>query len=711
MDVVDFRDDYISNIEADSIERVLHPEKIFIEDVSDILKDDYARINNVLDYDCYIPLTIGTKKYKGMKLDAASIDIVTNTLNLCVCDYNNGECKTINMENVNTMAQKMRAFVENVIKGYYNEGQFEESQPIFELAHEFYRHRKDINKIQMFYISTNKLGNSVKSLKQAPISCLGDEFSVEYIVIAIEQIYQTKLPDFQKEDIVIDLDDYGVEIPCIQADINATDYDSYLAIVPGKFLADIYNKFQSRLLEDNVRSFLNVRGAVNKGIRGTILNEKDRFFTYNNGISTTAKEVEISNNPGKGMTIRKLIGFQIINGGQTTASLAHAMIKDKADLDGIYVQMKLTKTKKVDQDFVRLISKYANSQNKVTNADLSSNHPFYQRIEDFSHGAQKISAPPVDGAVNRTIWFFERVRGQYDQVKMKMTKSEIKTYERTHPKSQKFTKTDLAKYVNTFDMLPHYVSCGADVNATRFNDIIDKQWKKDNTIFNIEYFKELIAKNIMFKHVEKLISNEDWYIENKAYRAQLVTYTLAKFMHCVDNENLCMNYKKIWDMQAVPKEFDADLKLIAKMMFDIIHDNNRSIENIGEYCKREKCWDVAKNKKYNLTNDTINLLLTKEDVKIEAKRAKKKQIFNNGLDLEVQIFTLGAEFWHVICEKGLAQGVIDQYDADILNLAEEYCINDNIKFISNKQAKEIAQVMEKLEECGINENNAMADNR
>ena len=174
-------------------------------------------------------------------------------------------------------------------------------------------------------------------------------------------IYNTKLPSFRKDPVEIDVRDYGLDgIQCIKAEIGSDGYSAYLAIVPGQFLSEIYKKYGPALLESNVRSFLNVRGAVNKGIRGTILNERNNFFTYNNGISTIASEIETSQIPGKGLCITKFTDFQIINGGQTTASLASASIKDNAPLDKIFVQMKLTILSEENPEFVSNISRYAN---------------------------------------------------------------------------------------------------------------------------------------------------------------------------------------------------------------------------------------------------------------------------------------------------------------------------------------------------------------
>lgn len=183
----------------------------------------------------------------------------------------------------------------------------------------------------------------------------------------------------------------------------------------------------------------------------------------------------------KGLLITSFTDLQIINGGQTTATLAATNIRYNADLSGIYVQMKLTVIKENDPDLIRNIATYANSQNKVKTADLNSSHPFYVRMEDCS---RRIYAPKGSGELVQKLWFFERARGQYEQPFMKMTKKQKDDYCLVRPKNMKFTLTDLAKYENASNMLPYYVSWGGEVNSAQFHNAMIAQWEKDNLVFN-----------------------------------------------------------------------------------------------------------------------------------------------------------------------------------------------------------------------------------
>ena len=503
---------------------------------------------------------------------------------------------------------------------------------------------------------------------------------------------------FQKEDIVIHCEDYGFDgIPCIKADIDSDQYDSYLAIVPGKFLSDIYKQYSSALLESNVRSFLKFNGGVNKGIRGTILNEKSRFFTYNNGISTTASAIEIGHRETGELIIKSFTNLQIINGGQTTATLAATSIKNNADLSGIYVQMKLTVLNQTDPDLIRYIATYANSQNKVKTADLNSSHPFYVRVEEYS---RKVYAPVAAGQIVQSLWFFERTRGQYEQPLMQMTKAQREDYKLVRPKSKKFTLTDLAKYMNAADMLPHYVSWGGEVNAAHFHNNMIKQWNKDNSVYNELFYKELVGKKILFEYIGNVISNQIWYQENRAYRPQLIAYTFSKLAFSAKKANKQINYRLIWDLQEVPTCADEDIAAIAKIAFDIMYDENRPTANIETYCKREECWINVAKCSYTLCDDSYGILITPTEKEEETAQAKKDQKLVSGIEDELGIFKKGSAYWRSLANRGKEQEVLNNKDILTIENAIKYC-----EFVYTslypKQVKEIIDILNKLKENGI----------
>lgn len=694
MDLLEFRQEFINeDIFAEAVNTNRYPEVVFIDHCVDILQNDYSLISDMTH--SYFSFKEGTKAYRNMHLDASYLDLAAGTLNLLIADFNDGEIKNLINTTIENKTKLLLCYLENTLKGFFKGA--EQSNPAVQLANEIRKNIDAIHTIHLFIVSTDRLSASVKTLELEDFSYGAYSFKVVRDVLDIEKIYRSKMVGFEKEDLIINCTDFGIPgIPCIKADIETDQYDSYLAIVPGPFLAAIYKKHGPSLLESNVRSFLKFNGGVNKGIRGTILNEKSRFFTYNNGISTTAKTIETTMSD-QGLLITSFTDLQIINGGQTTATLAATNIKNNADLSGIFVQMKLTVLKEDNPDLIRNIAKYANSQNKVKTADLNSSHPFYVRMEDFS---RKIYAPLASGQLVQQLWFFERARGQYEQPLMQMTKKQRDDYKLVRPKSMKFTLTDLSKYMNAANMLPHYVSWGGEVNAAHFHNDMDKQWGQDNSVFNELFYKELIGKKLFFAYIENTISAQEWYQEKRAYRPQLVAYTFSKLIFEAKKARKNINFRGIWDLQRVSDAYYNDVAAIAKLVFDTIYDENRSTANIETYCKKLECWTIVQKKPYSLTDDIREVLISLADRAEETMQAKKEQKVISGLSDEISIFTKGAAYWESIIARGTEQKVLTYGDVQMLNNVVKYCKGLYAQ-LTKFQLKEIARITATLKENGI----------
>lgn len=349
---------------------------------------------------------------------------------------------------------------------------------------------------------------------------IGDA-EISFTIWDIDRLYRCVTSGKMRETIEIDFQDkYGITIPCIENN-SSSKYSVYLAIISGKLLALLYDEFRDRLLEKNVRSFLQVKGAVNKGIRDTLRNEPEMFLAYNNGISVTAESVEIVRDGNGKPSIRSIRDMQIVNGGQTTASIYNALRDKKVsvDLSKVFVQTKISVITSPENmnEIVPRISSYANTQNKVQIADFSANDPFHRRIEELS---RTIWSPAING-MKPVNWFYERARGQYaDMLSRESTTLRRKQFKETHPV---FTKTDLAKYENTWDQLPYFVSEGAQKNFRRFTLRVNEH---KSILPDEKYYQHLIAKAILFRRTEKLVQLQQY----GGYRANIVTYTISFFV-------------------------------------------------------------------------------------------------------------------------------------------------------------------------------------
>ena len=377
------------------------------------------------------------------------------------------------------------------------------------------------------------------------------------------------------EPIVVDL---AEPLPVLNTRETDKDYAVMLAIIPGQLLADLYSEFGTRMLELNVRSFLQTKGAVNRGIRETLLNSPERFLAYNNGISATASRIDFVELPGGVRAAKRIHDLQIVNGGQTTASLHYAAKKDKADLRDVYVQAKLTVVSpdSID-DIVPSISKYSNTQNKVTVVDLSANHPFHVALEK---GTRDLWAPPADGSGQETKWFYERARGQYtDALARERTDAARKRFQVVHPVRQKFLKSDVAKYENSWAQLPHLVSRGAEKN---FREFMDKMGERSPGV-DKGYCERLIAKAILFKETERVVSAQNF----GGYRANIVTYTIAKLANLTAQR---VDLDRIWREQRLTPSLRDALADLCHPVRAVIVAPPSGMANVGEWTKKPDCW-------------------------------------------------------------------------------------------------------------------------
>ena len=296
-----------------------------------------------------------------------------------------------------------------------------------------------------------------------------------------------------------------------------------------------------------MRSFLGKTGKVNRAIRETIIKKPEMFFAFNNGIAATALSVEVKAGP-EGLRLLAAKDLQIVNGGQTTASLAFTRRKDGVDLSHIFVQMKLSVVDaEKSGELIPKISEFANKQNKVSDSESFSNHEFHRKLEEVS---RRIKAPAKLGSQRQTSWFYERVKGQYRIESAKMSPAEKIRFEADNPRRQVITKTDLAKVENSWQQLPHEVSKGAQKNFDVFSKYVVSEWQRNSPQFNDEYFRTIVAHAIVFRELEQLIpAQSDWY--DGGYRANVVTFSIAKLVQIINEQGggKALNTQAIWKAQ------------------------------------------------------------------------------------------------------------------------------------------------------------------
>lgn len=696
----------------------------------------------------------GDKRCSGnhvMRADGYCFDETDHSLVLVISDFQDShDTDNLTMSRVDDLYWRMYYFLNEICNGRM-EDYFDDSDDILKVARLIRKRMnaladdpEQILKVKLYIITNKDLSpdllnqnlletkirktkgqKSVKTTKKIKKSDFEGK-PLEINLWSPERFYE-KEKSLNNDPIVIDFetDYHSVGIPCIKGNIGENlGYEAYIAIIPGKLLADIYINHGSKVLEGNVRAFLGTSGSksVNSGIRRTINNEPNKFFTYNNGIATTAADVETQEIDGQ-LYITKIVDLQIINGGQTTASLAEAVLKKtNTELDGIFVPMKLTviddrETENEDgvrfyDQMVQAIAKYANSQNKVTAADLFSNDPFHIWMEKSS---KRWLAPSAKYAIP-TGWYYERSRKRYQQELFKIRSVvDQKRFQAKFPKDQLITKEQLGMYLTTMAQRPHIVAKGKNFVIKEFNTIITQEYRANKAVFNEFYFKKCICAAIIYRTVDNYLeTNKDsakkqtgfWY-KAGGYKLDIVPYSVAKILHSIP-KGYTLNWDYIWNHQMVSPAFMREIELVTKMTNDFICDSHGII--VTEYCKKEDTWVTFRDTvPYTPSDRFIDELMPEGLVKEQEESAQKEQKGVDDLKYVMQIIEPGAEYWQKLFVEGVKRGALKYSDQTWLKQAMEFASKGDIPCSSSGKvpyktmtmAKTVMEIKERLESLGI----------
>lgn len=627
---------------------------------------------------------------RGLRVDGYGGDpkVADGVLTLIVADFNQDEeVATLTATDMNAIFKRTLNFLSRAREWTFR-ASLDEAAPAFGLADLIAQRWPEIEKVRIILISNRVLSGRVDGRKAGEL----DGVPVVFSVWDLGRLFRVVSSGKGREEIVIDLEEYGESLPVLPAHLDDASYEAYLVVMPGDQLAAIYDRWGARLLEQNVRVFLQARGTVNRGIRATIENSPEMFFAFNNGITATAVAVE-TRGSGSNLRLKKLHNLQIVNGGQTTASIHAASRKKGVDLSRVFVQMKLSVIEPAQaEEIVPKISEFANSQNRINAADFFSNHPFHVRMQEFS---RRLFAPAPDGSFRESKWFYERARGQYQDERGRLSGVQAKRrFELEYPRKQVFTKTDLAKYLNVWRGKPDVVSRGAQKNFAEFAQYIGKEWEREPDKFNEAFFRTAIAKAIIFREVERLVTKQPWY--EGGYRANIVAYAIAKLSHDLEQMGRSVDYERIWRKQGISKNLQDALTLSAGEVQRIIVDPSSGSGNITEWAKQPACWTRVSALRIEWPQAWLDELLSAEERRTAERDGIKNQRILNGIEAQTIVVNAGAETWRSVREWGSSRQLLSAKEEGILAVAA--AIPHRIP--SEKQSMSVITTLQRLHQEG-----------
>jgi hypothetical protein len=665
-----------------------------IEILDNIGKSEGARILSYINPDSQgrVDWKINGYCLKDEFKDESNI-VYFETLDLFITSYNhNSYDYNIQKSDFDKSINQIKKFLNASLKGhidYVDPAQTELNQLLKIILNQ----KVNFDRINIYLLIN---GNSNHDLEKVNIKGFED-LDVFVHVWDISRFYKLNESKSNREPIEIDFkelipnNENGIQ--CLKMPYSNQLYECYLAILPGEVLSKLYKEYSNELLESNVRAFLGQTGKFNKGIRDTIREKPQMFLPYNNGITATAENVEtiIIDNQ---LYLRKLIDFQIVNGGQTTASLFHTQKKFKdVNLSNVFVQMKLTVIKDVEQKNIEVpnIARYANSQNKVSELDLSSNNPFFVQIESISR--KKYVVNP-DNRNLSTLWYFERVNGQYKESLNKLaTIVQQRKFKEQNPTNQKIIKSDIAKFINIWELEPYFVAQGAQKNFIHYTKKINELVKK-NKLPGENFYKKLIANAILYKKIDKLFGRKNIdAIGDTNLKSFTIAYSLSYFFFKIKNR---LDLWKIYDEQTISEEISKLLKDILILVYDfLVSSSSNSL--ISEYCKRESTWKkLLEQNNFNIDLSKIEPLLIssneKENREIEIILTDNYNI-DDDLIFKDKVLSYGIIFWDglkLYCTDNL---LFEKIDIDIWDLSNKIIKSKNLNSKNLITAKKVLKII------------------
>ena len=442
------------------------------------------------------------------------------------------------------------------------------------------------------FVLTDKVAKA-KSFKTREIAGK----SVRLEVMDIERLYRHWSEGKPRDELVVDfIEVSGSPLPCVFVPGESSEYDYALTAIPGEALRFVYERFGARLLEANVRSFLSVKGkGVNAGIQNTLRTAPGNFMAYNNGVVLVVDEMRLNKTVDGAAGIAWLKGMQIVNGGQTTASLFFAKKKfPEMDLSRVRVPAKIIVMREQDpakeEALVSDISRFANSQNAVRQSDLSANKPFHVAVEKLS-----LTVYCPDG-IGR--WFYERAAGSYNTLLSRegTTAAKLKVMKEAIPPSRKITKTDLAKYINAWDIKPDVVSLGSQKNFDRFMASLSGENGEEIPLPGVAEYKAMIAKTKIFRDTQKLVRPMF-----QAFQANVAAYVVSVL---ADRMGDRIDLNRIWIRQGVSQELLSQIAIWAKEVNDVLH-RTAGGRMVSEWAKKPECKDAVIGATYSEPADNI----------------------------------------------------------------------------------------------------------
>ena len=626
----------------------------------------------------------------SMKVNGYGIPDEDSRLDLFATLYiaDGGTVPSINNADLDAGFAKLERYLKNALDGLHE--RMEKGHDNCRMAEEILGIKGQIDRVNLFLFTNARVAVRREKRRKAIVCGL----PAGYEIWDIERFRRLRASGTSYEALDVDLTDQPMGgLAAVRLDTGMGGFRTWVTAVPGTLLCTLYGEYGSRLLELNVRSYLQAKGKVNKGIMATLKEHPEDFMAYNNGITVVAEEVMV-NAAAEGVDrITGLRGMQIVNGGQTTASIHRAAKEFEADLSRVFVQAKVTVVEPARfQEVVPLISLYSNTQNKVSTSDLSANHSFHVGMERIS----KHEWSPDQ----KTQWFYERARGSYQTAKARekmLSHARERQFELRYPVHQRFTKEDLARFENAWRGEPHWLSKGGQKNFIHFMERIGQL--PDGWEPTPEEFRRYVAKGILFRDVQRIVRVHP---RITAYQINVTAYTAALLAEKTARR---IDLDRIWQEQGISEALHETAEAWAPVVFNELPlPAQKAGRHIDSSFKKEECWENIRGLDLEVPaalNRELGSMVGEDTSVSRGGRKKKGGPLSDGDHNNIaRCMELNRDQWNAIVDWGQSSGELADWQRGIAHTLAGYAAERWAKTPTKNQAKHAVLMIEVARKAG-----------
>ncbi len=242
--------------------------------------------------------------------------------------------------------------------------------------------RNRINKrnysLQLFYVTTGRCSTGLQDeagriVRTSRAAASFQLFDGRRVLLLLSDYFDGVAPPVPSLDLQLESGG-GVRTSGVFSRYDSkTDIESWVFSMTGAALSELFDRAGTRLFARNIRGFLGST-EINRGMEATLSKEPELFWYFNNGVTIICDDAKQESS--RGQNVLRVTNPQIINGQQTTRTLARVSQKNQKASVLVRVIRVPRETGTSENHFETLVSKIVsatNWQNAIRASDLMSN--------------------------------------------------------------------------------------------------------------------------------------------------------------------------------------------------------------------------------------------------------------------------------------------------------------------------------------------------